>query len=155
MLCAPVFIFTSGSSTLFGLTRCGLSVWLSLLAIFNAIFWASFNAFFLSFFFFLFFSRENVQNTKNSKSAIFIWYENGRRRLLGAQSINTERASWSSGMKGAWPGHWQLQLSINLRVGQTSLFEWALISYLVATAAARFRELEHHVFTNTSTETLN
>ena len=27
---------------------------------------------------------------KYSKSAIFVWYEYGRRRLLGAQSINTE-----------------------------------------------------------------
>ena len=30
---------------------------------------------------------------KYSKSAFFIWYENGRQHLLGAQSINTERAS--------------------------------------------------------------
>ena len=37
--------------------------------------------------------RENRQNTKNSKSAIFVWYENGRQRLLGAQSINTARTT--------------------------------------------------------------
>ena len=41
MLCAPVFIFTSSSSALLGLPRCGLSIWLSLLQ---------------------FFSRENEQN---------------------------------------------------------------------------------------------
>ena len=40
-----------------------------------------------------FFSQENGQNTKICESAIFVWYENGRRRSLGAQSINTERAS--------------------------------------------------------------
>ena len=36
---------------------------------------------------------------KYSKSAIFVWYENGRRRLLGAQSIYTERAPLRSLMK--------------------------------------------------------
>ena len=35
MLCAPVFIFTSGSSALIGRPRWGLSIWLSLLALFN------------------------------------------------------------------------------------------------------------------------
>ena len=39
MLCAPVFIFTSGSSALLGCPRCSLSIWLSLLAIFNTLFW--------------------------------------------------------------------------------------------------------------------
>ena len=39
-----------------------------------------------------FFSRENGQNTKILEVRHFLWYENGRRRLLGAQSINTERA---------------------------------------------------------------
>ena len=37
----------------------------------------------------IFFSREKGQNTKILK----VWYENGRRWLLGMQSINTERAS--------------------------------------------------------------
>ena len=35
MLCAPVFIFTSGSSALLGHLRCGLSIWLSLRTIFR------------------------------------------------------------------------------------------------------------------------
>ena len=39
MLCAPVFIFTFGSSALLGRPRCGLSIWQSLLAIFNTLFW--------------------------------------------------------------------------------------------------------------------
>ena len=83
MLCAPVFIFTSGSSALLGRPRCGLSIWLSLLAIFNTLFWVYVNLF-----------HEKTDKTwKYSKSAIFVWYENGCRRLLGAQSINTERAS--------------------------------------------------------------
>ena len=38
-------------------------------------------------------SREN--GTRNyAKAAILLWYENGRRRLLGAQSINAERTSF-------------------------------------------------------------
>ena len=37
------------------------------------------------------FVHEKTEKTrKYSKSAIFLWYENGRRWLLGAQSINTE-----------------------------------------------------------------
>ena len=39
MLCAPVFIFTSGSSALLGRPRHGLSIWLWLLDIFNKLFW--------------------------------------------------------------------------------------------------------------------
>ena len=34
-----IFIFTSGSSAFWGHPRCGLLIWLSLLAIFNALFW--------------------------------------------------------------------------------------------------------------------
>ena len=37
-----------------------------------------------------FVSREDGQNT----NILEVWYQNGRRRLLGAQSINTERASY-------------------------------------------------------------
>ena len=37
MLCAPVFIFTSGRSVLLGRPRCGLSILLSLLAILNTL----------------------------------------------------------------------------------------------------------------------
>ena len=38
---------------------------------------------------YLFILRENEKKTReDSKSAIFVWYENGRPRLLGAQSIN-------------------------------------------------------------------
>ena len=86
MLCAPVFIFTSGSSALLGCPRCGLSIWLSPLAISNTLFWVYVN-----------FLRENRQNMKiqDMKSAIFVRYENGRQGLLSAQSINTERASLS------------------------------------------------------------
>ena len=80
MLCAPVFIFTSGSSALLGHPRYGLSIWLSLLAIFNTLLWVYANLF----------HEETDKARKYSKSAIFIWNENGRRRLLGAQSINTE-----------------------------------------------------------------
>ena len=39
----------------------------------------------------LFFSRENGQNTKILEVRHF---QNGRRRVLGAQSIDTERASY-------------------------------------------------------------
>ena len=54
MLCTPVFIFTSGSSALLGHSCCGLSIWLSLLAIFNTLFWVYAN----------FFHEKNRQNTK-------------------------------------------------------------------------------------------
>ena len=74
MLCAPVFIFTAGSSALLGRPRCSLSIWLSLLAIFNTLFWV-----------YVDFVHDKTDKTrKYSKSAIFLW------RLLGAQSINTE-----------------------------------------------------------------
>ena len=49
MLCAPVFIFTSGSSAFLGRPRCGLSAWLSL------IHFSEFMSIFLG---------ENGQNTK-------------------------------------------------------------------------------------------
>ena len=53
MLCALVFIFPSGSSALLGRPRCGLPIWLSLLAIFNTLFWVYVSSF----------RRENGQNT--------------------------------------------------------------------------------------------
>ena len=43
-----------------------------------------------------FFHEKTDKIRKYSKSAIFVWYENGRQWLLGAQSINTERASMIS-----------------------------------------------------------
>ena len=46
MLCAPVFIFTSGSSALLGHPSCGFSVWLSLVAIFSTLFWVYVNFFY-------------------------------------------------------------------------------------------------------------
>ena len=52
-LCTCVFIFTSGSSALLGCPHWGLSIWLSLLAIFNTLFWVYVNFF-----------GENGQNTK-------------------------------------------------------------------------------------------
>ena len=45
MIGTPVFIFTSGSSALLGRPRCGLSIWLSLLAIFSTLFWVDTNFF--------------------------------------------------------------------------------------------------------------
>ena len=39
MLCAPVFMFTSGSSALSWRPLCGLLIWMSLLDIFNTRFW--------------------------------------------------------------------------------------------------------------------
>ena len=81
MLCAPVFKFTSGSSALLGHPRCGLSIWLLLLAIFNTLFWVYANLF----------NEKTDKTRKYAKSAIFVWYENGCWGLLGAQSINSEQ----------------------------------------------------------------
>ena len=100
MLCTPVSIFTSGSSALLGRPRCGLSIWLSLLAIFNTLFWVYAN----------FFHKKTDKRRKYSKSAIFASYENDCRRLLGAQSINAESSlrriiSWVSYTElSAWLG---------------------------------------------------
>ena len=81
MLWAPAFLFTLGSSALLERPRCGLWIWLSLLAIFNPLFWVYANCF-----------HEKTDKTrKYLKSAIFVWCENGRQRLLAAQSINTEK----------------------------------------------------------------
>ena len=43
----------------------------------------------------IFFHDKTDKTRKYTKSAIFVWYENGRRRLLAAQSINAERASFN------------------------------------------------------------
>ena len=91
MLCAPVFIFTSSSSALLGRPRCGLSIWLSLLAIFNTLF----GVYGISFF-----TRKRTKDENTRKSSFFVIYENGRRRLRGAQSINTERASLILSLSG-------------------------------------------------------
>ena len=83
VLCAPVFIFTSGSWALLGRPCCGLSIWLLLLAIFNTLFWVYAKKV----------SRENEQNG---------------RRWFGAQSINAEslflcgQATWPLAAKGAF-----------------------------------------------------
>ena len=80
MLCAPVFIFTSGSSFRLGRTHCGFSIWLSLFAIFTTLYANLFH--------------EKTDKTQEySKSTIFVRYENGRLQLLGAQSSNSDRAS--------------------------------------------------------------
>ena len=84
MICVYMFIFTSGSSALLECPHCGLLIWLSLLAIFNTLFWVYANFFF----------HEKMDKTwEYWTSAILIWYENGCWRLLGMQSINSERAS--------------------------------------------------------------
>ena len=62
MLCAPVCIFTFGSSALLGRPRCGLSIWMSLLAILNPLFWVYANLF-----------HEKTDKIREySKSAIFV-----------------------------------------------------------------------------------
>ena len=96
MLCAPVFIFTSGSSALLGRPCCGLSIWLSLLAIFITLFWVYVNFFF----------HEKTDKTWN------VWCENHRRHLLGTQSINGERGSLST--FGSTPNHPDQSTNFNL-----------------------------------------
>ena len=72
---ACVYIYIRQLSSL-GCQRCGLWIWLSLLAIFNTLFWVYADSFF---------TTENGQNTKILEVDV----------STGAQSINTERASWS------------------------------------------------------------
>ena len=89
MLCAPVFIFTPGSSALLGCPRCGLLIWLSLLVTFNTILWVYVN----------FFQEKTDKTQKCLKSTIFVWYENGSWQLLDMKSINTEnlfKIKWST-----------------------------------------------------------
>ena len=65
--------------------------------------------------------------------------------LVGYQEISVNHSFFCSGLstvhwtggfgiKGIWPGHWQIQLSINLRGKQTSLFQ-----------RASFRSLERKI----------
>ena len=74
-------IFTYGSSALLGCPCCGLSTWLLLLATIH-----------FSKFMPICFMRKQTKH-KNTRSAIFEWHENSCQQLLGAQSINIERAS--------------------------------------------------------------
>ena len=72
MLCAPVFIFTPGSS------KATSHIQYTFLSLCQ-------------------FVPEKTDKTREySKSTIFVSYENGRQRLLGAQSINAKRASLKS-----------------------------------------------------------
>ena len=69
MLCAPVFIFSFGSSALLERPRCGL---------------------YLSYSLYLVYANFFHEKSDKRKSAILYDMRNGRRRLLGTQSINTE-----------------------------------------------------------------
>ena len=114
MLCALVFIFTSGSSALLGRPCCGLSIWLSLLAISSTLFWIDAN----------FFNEKTDKTRGYSKSAIFVSYENGRRRLLGAQGINTDGASLAMNSIKYW--QWE-------RVGEKKFKKHAEVRTLLET----------------------
>ena len=84
MLCAPVFTFTSGSSAFLGHPRCGLSIWLLLLAIFNTLFciYAQNN-----------FTRKRTKHENTQVRHFCMIWKWLPTNLLGVQSINTERAS--------------------------------------------------------------
>ena len=85
MLCAPVFIFTAGSSALLGRPRCDLSIWLSPLAIFNTLSWVMAD---------IFFTRKRTKHENCSMSPTFSYHTKMTADInTGAQSINTERAS--------------------------------------------------------------
>ena len=80
MLCVPVFIFISGSSIS---SFRAPTLWFINLTVATCHIQCTFLGLCQ-------FLHEKTDKTwKYLKSAIFIWYENGRRRLLGAQSINT------------------------------------------------------------------
>ena len=87
MLCAPVFIFTSGSSALLGRPRCGLLTCQSLLAIFNTLFWVYAD----------FFTKIWTKH-ENSRSPPFSYHTKMAADVnTGAQSINTENWNRQTG----------------------------------------------------------
>ena len=77
-LYACVYIYIR--QLLLGWPRCGLSIWLSYLPY----------SVHRSEFMLILLTRKRTKH-ENTRSATFVWKENGRRRFLGAQSINTER----------------------------------------------------------------
>ena len=83
MLCAPVFIFHNRQLSSFRAPM----LWLIDLSV--ATCQIQFTVLSLC----LFFHEKADKTRKYLKPAIFVWHENGRRRLLGAQCINTERTS--------------------------------------------------------------
>ena len=55
----------------------------------------------------------HIQYTRSL--TIFVWYKNGRRHLVGAQSINTERVSWTvTGVELRKTSHCVLWLLISM-----------------------------------------
>ena len=78
MLCTPVFIFTSGSSAPLVHPHCVFSICRYLP---YSIHFSEFMP--------MFYTRKRTKH-EILESTIFLRYENGRQRLLGAQSINTE-----------------------------------------------------------------
>ena len=87
-LCAPVFnIFTSASSALLGHSKHAVVYQSDCRYLPYSIHFSELMPFFY----------EKMDKTRKvQKSAIAVWYENGRQRLLDAQSINTDRASLKS-----------------------------------------------------------
>ena len=75
---ACVYIYIPRQLSSFRAPHCGLSIWLSLLAIFNTL---------LSLWLLLFFHEKTDITRLYSKSAIFVRHKNGRQWILGAQSI--------------------------------------------------------------------
>ena len=133
MLCAPVFIFTSGSSTLLGRPCCGLSIRLSLLAIFNTLFWVYAN----------YFHKKTDKTRKYSKSAIFVLSENGCRRLPVTQASKalTLRASLRFCCRYCVPRMCCSKYSTFCETRYLANFRWASVSTTAAT-------LTYHEFTN-------
>ena len=85
MLCTPVFIFTSVSLAVLGHSP---TLWFTDLTvatyvIFNTLFWVYVN----------FVHKKMDKTQKYLKCTVFVWYDNGRERWLGTQSITTERVS--------------------------------------------------------------
>ena len=133
MLCAPVFIFTSGSSTLLGCPCCGLSIWLSLLVIFNTLFWVYAN----------YFHKKTDKTRKYSKSAIFVLSENGCRQLPVTQASKalTLRASLRFCCRYCVPRMCCSKYSTFCETRYLANFRWASVSTTAAT-------LTYHEFTN-------
>ena len=102
MLCTPVFMFTSSSSALLGRLCCGLSIWLSLLAIFKTLFWVYANCF-----------HEKTDKTRKYSSPPFS-YDTKRAKHQYWESFNYKCYIYSLLLHNCQGSYWHLHMLLQL-----------------------------------------